>query len=500
MKTMGLLKTSVIFAAIVILFHLPLSAGQKTISYQGKLTNASGCPVNSTTPMTVTFKLYNSSGTQVWAENQGVTFSSGLFNVTLGNGTSLDNLPFSEQYSLGIQMAGDTVEMSPRQPLSASSYALGSLGDFNVKQNFKASGNAEIVGAAKISGKTTMYTVDISSTVNMMGNSIVSGKLGIGTLNPEAKLHIYGTASANMLGISTLSLPNSGGESGVFAIKTNHDSSLWGASIVSYGTTGKGMRVYNNGGAGFTAFEVAQAGGSRFLVDGTGKIGINTPNPTNMVTMSKLDAPAYSWVGWQDSEFSFITKGNAANEFSTIAFRNPAWTRETEIGVVQEPATGLGAFVVKGYAPNGQGYIEYLRVTSKGFVGILNQNPQVELHVTGTGWSTGGWAVVSDERFKKNIEDISDNFSSKVNKIRTVRYNFSENIPGLKNTKFFEKKQIGLIAQDVEALFPELVVTGEDGYKGVDYGKLSVVLLQAFKEQQNEIEDLKKALAKVKSK
>ncbi len=105
------------------------------------------------------------------------------------------------------------------------------------------------------------------------------GKVGIGTNGPEAKLHVYGTANANMLGIGSYTLPVSGDEAGVFAIKTNHDNNLWSQSIVSYGTGGKGLRVYNSGGAGSTAFEVVQGAGSRFIVDGQGDVGIGTNDP-----------------------------------------------------------------------------------------------------------------------------------------------------------------------------------------------------------------------------
>ena len=58
-------------------------------------------------------------------------------------------------------------------------------------------------------------------------------------------------------------------------------------------------------------------------------------------------------------------------------------------------------------------------------------------------------------------------------------------------------KQIGVIAQELESEFPELVYTGEDGYKNVDYGKLSAVLLEAIKEQQKQIERLNEAVEKL---
>ncbi|NTW33368.1 MAG: tail fiber domain-containing protein, partial [Bacteroidetes bacterium] len=56
---------------------------------------------------------------------------------------------------------------------------------------------------------------------------------------------------------------------------------------------------------------------------------------------------------------------------------------------------------------------------------------------------------------------------------------------------FTDDKQIGLIAQELEKVYPELVVTDKEGYKSVDYSKLTPILVEAIKEQQKEIKELK---------
>ncbi len=56
---------------------------------------------------------------------------------------------------------------------------------------------------------------------------------------------------------------------------------------------------------------------------------------------------------------------------------------------------------------------------------------------------------------------------------------------------FPEGKQIGVIAQDVEKIVPELVQTAADGIKSVDYVKMIPVLIEAMKEQQKMIDALK---------
>ena len=60
---------------------------------------------------------------------------------------------------------------------------------------------------------------------------------------------------------------------------------------------------------------------------------------------------------------------------------------------------------------------------------------------------------------------------------------------------FGDSRAYGLIAQDVEAVLPELVVTGEDGFKAVDYTKLPLLTIQAVKELKAENEMLKQRVA-----
>jgi hypothetical protein len=62
-----------------------------------------------------------------------------------------------------------------------------------------------------------------------------------------------------------------------------------------------------------------------------------------------------------------------------------------------------------------------------------------------------------------------------------------------------EGKQIGLIAQEVEELFPELVKTDRDGYKSIDYSKLSVLLIDVTKKQNTKIESLENEVSQLRS-
>lgn len=112
-----------------------------------------------------------------------------------------------------------------------------------------------------------------------------------------------------------------------------------------------------------------------------------------------------------------------------------------------------------------------------GNVGIGTSAPACKLDVSGDVCSNGV-VLSSDARYKKDIVQLALNLDQ-INALRGVRYHF--NTTKFPERNFPEVEQIGLIAQEVEALFPELVTTKPDGYKAVDYAKLTPILLEAIK-------------------
>ena len=64
--------------------------------------------------------------------------------------------------------------------------------------------------------------------------------------------------------------------------------------------------------------------------------------------------------------------------------------------------------------------------------------------------------------------------------------------------KFDSNRHVGVIAQELETVLPEAVETGEDGYKSVDYNNITPLLIEAMKEQQEQIETLKSDKAELK--
>jgi hypothetical protein len=98
------------------------------------------------------------------------------------------------------------------------------------------------------------------------------------------------------------------------------------------------------------------------------------------------------------------------------------------------------------------------------------------------------WAA-SDLRYKKDIAPMKDVLPD-VMKLQGVKFNWrKDEFPDL--SFFNDRRQIGFIAQEMEKIFPEIVETNKGGYKSIQYAKLTAVLAEAIKEQQQMIDNLK---------
>lgn len=98
----------------------------------------------------------------------------------------------------------------------------------------------------------------------------------------------------------------------------------------------------------------------------------------------------------------------------------------------------------------------------------------------------------SDQRHKENIEQIKSPLE-KLNEIRGVYFDWTDdyinNHGGIDNY-FMRKHDVGVIAQEVEKVLPEIVGTKEDGTKAVKYEKIVPLLIEAIKEQNMIIKSL----------
>jgi hypothetical protein len=98
----------------------------------------------------------------------------------------------------------------------------------------------------------------------------------------------------------------------------------------------------------------------------------------------------------------------------------------------------------------------------------------------------------SDIRFKENVTPIQ-NALFKVQQIRGIEFDWISD----KEHHAYDGHDVGVIAQEVEKVLPEVVTTRESGYKAVKYEKMIPLLIEGIKEQQEQIETLKERIEKL---
>ena len=140
---------------------------------------------------------------------------------------------------------------------------------------------------------------------------------------------------------------------------------------------------------------------------------------------------------------------------------------------------------------NENGSENFIHATENGAVSLYYDNVKTfettsaGATVTGALTATGNITAFSDKTLKTDINTINDALGT-VGKLRGVSYKWKEN----------NKPSIGVIAQEVEQVIPEVVHTSEHNgkeVKSVDYGKMVGVLIEAIKELKAEVEELKGA-------
>lgn len=190
----------------------------------------------------------------------------------------------------------------------------------------------------------------------------------------------------------------------------------------------------------------------------TGNVGIGTTSPDYLLDLSKtaVSVDTYSGINLQASNYGYTIEGGLTQNVGgeLIFSSNNAGTRNPRVK----------------FAANGN-------------VGIGTTSPSYKLDVDGTIRATGDVIAYSDKRVKENIKTI-DNSLEKVNQLRGVEFN-----------KIGEdKKSIGVIAQEIEKILPEVVREDDKGMKSVAYGNITGILIEAIKELKLEVEELKKQI------
>ena len=132
-------------------------------------------------------------------------------------------------------------------------------------------------------------------------------------------------------------------------------------------------------------------------------------------------------------------------------------------------------------APYGGSHEPRMVIDHNGNVGIGTSSPNYLLHVQGTAYAMGGAGALSDRRHKMDIQPFAADALDIVAKLKPVTFLWkAPKDDGMKGS------QIGFIAQDVEPVLPEVVITEHNAEKtlGLRYDSLIPVLAKAIQEQQ----------------
>jgi hypothetical protein len=145
----------------------------------------------------------------------------------------------------------------------------------------------------------------------------------------------------------------------------------------------------------------------------------------------------------------------------------------------------------------GAGFSERMSLAANGNVGIATSSPTDTLSVNGTASKPGGgtWAVFSDERLK-NIKGRFNVGLKALMQLQPIRYEYKkDNALGLKS----EGENIGFGAQTLQKVLPEAVTKNSAGYLMVNSDPIIWTMLNAIKEQQKEIAELKGQVQKLRA-
>ena len=338
--------------------------------------------------------------------------------------------------------------------------------DWQLTANDSASGGANKFSIEDITGSRVPFTITAGAPTNSVFVDS-TGRLGLRTSTPVLDIH---AATSNTPALR-LEQNNSGG----FTAQT------W-----DIGANEANFFVRDVTGGSRLPFRVRPgAPTSSVDISASGNVGIGTASPNTALEVNGIirqgiangislgaDAGRNRIVGSASQpEFQFI---NAANAFANIGAR----------------AASIGLNFASAAAPTNGAVIE-------GNVGIATNAPTANLSVNGTANKPGGgsWDVFSDERLK-NIKGKFRSGLKTVMQLTPIRYEYlKNNALGLKS----EGEHIGFGAQELQKVLPEAVTKTSDGYLMVNNDPIIWTMLNAIKEQQKEIEQLKGQIRKLQT-
>nr|BFD60765.1 hypothetical protein CKG001_28720 [Bdellovibrio sp. CKG001] len=299
------------------------------------------------------------------------------------------------------------------------------------------------------------------------------GQLGIGTTSPSVRLHVqgsnYNASSAalerneNATAGPGIQLMKSRGTASAKAAVQSGDT-LGNVLYNGYGdatTVGLGANIYSEASATWTSTSAPAD-----LV-----FAVNSGTGSMLVPTERMRISALGWVG----------VGMAGTPGAPFYIKNATapYIGFEEVDANQKFFMGVdgGNFWIRPGPTTGT--TDIITVTNSGNVYIGGNTGSRKLFVNGTSGGTAAWENLSDARLKQDIEIIPDSLQ-KILSLKGVTFNWRHDVrPDL---DLIDKKDMGVIAQDVEKVFPEAVDKDEKGFRAVAYTKLIGPMIEAFKE------------------
>lgn len=213
------------------------------------------------------------------------------------------------------------------------------------------------------------------------------------------------------------------------------------------------------------ARNLASVAGTSYVTASDGNIGIGTTIPTSKLNVVGV-VSATSFYGQSATFSSNVSIASSASIAGSLSLANV-----NSSGIITSTGINVGSAVT---------------ITSGGInvnSGSLNVGSG-GINVTGIITATD-FNATSDRNLKENIKIVIDPIE-KISKINGVEFSW----------KSSKAQSIGVIAQELEEIFPELV-TQNDSHKTVNYNGLIGVLIEAVKEQQKQINSLKEHIEKL---